>query len=153
MTIQRHLFLGALVAALIASAVPANAAAKNDDPGKTKCDLTFSLSEWAAVYQHATGSGTITCDNGQRANVAISLKGGGLAAGKFRVDGKGEFSKVKDISELYGGYAAAEGNAGVIKAGEAALVTKGSVTLGVAGHGEGWNVGVAIGKLTISRAS
>jgi len=152
MTIHRNLVLGSLLALVLASGAPALAAGKADDAGKTKCDLTFSLSAWAAVYEHATGTGTITCDNGQTANVTVTLKGGGLAAGKFRIDGKGEFSKVHDIADLYGGYAAAEGNAGVVKAGEAALVTKGDVTLGVAGHGEGWNVGVAIGKLTIARA-
>lgn len=152
MTMKRSLVIGSLFALLVAIGAPARAEEKRtDDAGKTKCDLTFSLSEWAAVYQHASGTGTITCDNGQKANVTITSKGGGLTAGKFRIDGKGEFSKVHDIADLYGGYGAAEGNAGVVKSGETAVMTKGDVTLGIAGHGEGWNVGVSFGKFTITR--
>src|SRR5262249_49722453 len=111
MTTKRRLGICAAVALLlVVGAAPASAA------GKTKCDLSFSLSGWAALYEHSTGSGTITCDNGQKARVAISLKAGGLTAGKFRIDGHGEFSEVSNIRELYGNYVAADANAGAVKA-------------------------------------
>jgi hypothetical protein len=149
MTIQRSLVLGSVLVLLLAlGAPPAAEAAK---AGKTKCDLTFSLSEWAAVVEHATGSGEITCDNGQHARVKITSKGGGLTAGKFRIEGKGEFTPVRSIRELYGSYAAAEAHAGAVKSGETTVLTKGEVSLAIAGKGEGWNVGISFGKFTISR--
>jgi hypothetical protein len=149
--LKRSLTACSLLALLLmVGAAPASAETAKKSTEKTKCDLTFSLSEWAAVYEHATGTGTITCENGQTANVAVTSKGVGLTAGKFKIDGKGEFSKVKDIADLFGGYAAAEGDAGLVKAGETALVTKGDVTLAIAGHGEGWNVGVSLGQFKLT---
>jgi hypothetical protein len=145
MTTKRSLVLCTVLVALLASAVtPAPAAAK------TKCDLTFTITEWAAVVEHASGTGTITCDNGQRAKVRLSSKGGGLTAGKYKVEGHGEFTPVASLRELYGSYAAAEANAGVVKSGQTTVLTKGEVTLAIAGKGEGWNVGVSFGKFTIS---
>lgn len=52
---------------------------------------------------------------------------------------------------LLGDHGAAEASAGVVKSGQTMLMTKGDVTLALAGHGEGWNVGVSLGKFTISR--
>jgi len=145
MTTQRSLVLCTVLVALLASAVtPAPAAAK------TKCDLTFTLSQWAAVVEHATGTGTITCDNGQSARVRLSSKGGGLTAGKYKIEGHGEFTPVASLSELYGGYAAAQANAGAVKSGETTVLTKGEVSLAIAGKGEGWNVGLSLGKFTIT---
>ncbi len=152
---MKHRLLAAisfLTLLLLVSSIPAAAKSSADNTAsKTKCSLTFSLTEWAVAYEHATGTGTVTCDNGQTAKVAVTSRGVGLTAGKFRIDGKGKFSKVHDISDLFGTYAAAEGAAGLIKAGETAVVTKGDVTLGIAGHGEGWNVGVSLGKLELTR--
>jgi len=151
MTLKRSLTVPSLLALLLmigAGSASAETAKKSTE--KTKCDLTFSLTEWAAVYEHATGTGTITCENGQTAKVAVTSKGVGLTAGKFRIDGKGEFSKVHDIADLYGGYVAAEGDAGLVKAGETSLVTKGDVSLAIAGHGEGWNVGISLGQFKLT---
>jgi len=96
------------VAALVAFAIaPAAGAAEID------CELRFTTSGWSAFYKTAKGSGTISCTNGQRLNVAIRAKGGGLTFGKSTIDnGVGEFSGVHDIDELVGTYAAAEAHAG-----------------------------------------
>jgi hypothetical protein len=32
--------------------------------GSTKCKMKYSLAGWSAGYSTASGSGTITCDNG-----------------------------------------------------------------------------------------
>jgi hypothetical protein len=61
---------------------------------------------WSAFYKTASGTGTVTCDNGQKMNVTVDAKGGGLAFGKSKIDnGVGEFSGVKDIKEVLGSYA------------------------------------------------
>jgi len=144
MTTRRSLAFVFVLALVVIGMAPARAEAK------TKCDLTFAIKEWAALYKHARGSGTITCSNGQRAHVAISSKGGGLTAGKFRIEGHGEFSEVGDIRELYGSYASAQANAGVVKSGAATVVTKGDISLGLAGKGEGWDVGISFGNFVIT---
>lgn len=117
-----------------------------------ECKMTFNLSGWAIIYKEAKGSGTVTCSNGQQANVNIMAKGGGLAAGKFEIDeGKGTFSAVHDISEIFGTYAQAEAQAGVVKSANAQALTKGEVSLGLAGTGRGWDLGVSFGGFTIER--
>lgn len=142
----------AVLAVVTALGIGPAAAKDTAKPAKTKCDLTFSLTEWAVAYKHASGSGVITCDNGQKQDVLVTSKGVGLTAGKFKIDGKGEFSKVADIKDLLGNYAAAQGDAGIVKAGAAAVVTKGDVSLAISGHGEGWNVGVSVGNFELKPA-
>jgi hypothetical protein len=118
----------------------------------TVCEMRFTLSGWSAFYKTASGSGTITCDNGQKASVQLSSKGGGLTAGKYKIrDGYGKFSEVGDISELYGTYAQGGAEAGAGKSSTAQVVTKGEVSLALAGSGTGVNLGVSFGKLTISK--
>ncbi|EIL97689.1 hypothetical protein RHOFW104T7_03455 [Rhodanobacter thiooxydans] len=117
-----------------------------------KCDLVYNLSGWSLIYKHAEGTGTVTCSNGQRANVKIAVVGGGLTAGKYHIDnGKGEISKVHDIADIYGNYAQAGAEAGVVKSGTAQLLTKGTTSLALSGTGEGVNLGISVGKFTISR--
>ncbi|HZP66957.1 MAG TPA: hypothetical protein VFB32_11670 [Rudaea sp.] len=121
--------------------------------GKTDCQLHFSLRGWAAIYKHAEGDGTITCDNGKTFNVTIVAVGGGLTAGKYHVDnGTGKFSEVRDTNELFGDYAQGEANAGVVKSGTAQVLTKGTVSLALAGAGEGVDIGISFGKFSIRRA-
>ena len=82
--------------------------------GSTKCTMKYSLTGWSAGYSTASGSGTITCDNGQSARVSLRAKGGGPTVGKSKiVNGGGTFSEVADISELFGSYGAAEAHAGM----------------------------------------
>src|SRR5512143_3352275 len=121
--------------------------------GATTCELKYQLNGWAAIYESATGRGHVTCGNHQSADVRITLQGGGFTAGKYKVDdGTGKFSEVKDISEIFGDYAAAQAAGGAVKSGEAQVLTKGPVSLALAGKGRGWELGVAVGKLSIERA-
>lgn len=139
------LCLLALSAGLLAGS-PARAAKGTD------CEMRFTLSGWSIFYKTASGSGTITCDNGQKARVHLSAKGGGLTAGKYRIsDGYGKFSDVTDISELFGDYAEGGAEAGVVKSSKAQVMTKGEVSLALAGNGTGVNLGVSFGKFTISK--
>ena len=118
--------------------------------GKVDCNLRFDLKGWSVIYKSTSGTGTITCDNGQKMDVTVSAKGGGLSVGKQEIiGGTGDFSGVSDIKETLGGYAAAEAHAGAAKSGTAQLLTKGDVQLKLAGAGKGWDVGVTFGKFTI----
>ena len=145
----RNLSRLAIVAALLAApAVSARAA----EPGLTKCHMTFSLRGWSAFYKTAHGAGRISCENGQAMNVALKVRGGGLTFGKMDVrDGKGDFSAVKSIDEVLGNYAAAEASAGAVKSSQAAVYTKGEVSLALAGTGRGIGIGFDFGKLSIRR--
>ena len=120
--------------------------------GSTKCTLTFDLHEWAAVYESATGTGKITCDNGQSANVTLRSKGGGLSVGKFTIkDGRGSFTEVSSIDEVFGKYVASERDAGAAKAADAWVMTKEKVSLGLVGTGKGWELGFSAGEFTIEK--
>ena len=119
--------------------------------GTVDCNLRFSMAGWSAFYKTATGDGTITCDNGQKMNVHVEAKGGGLTFGKSKIEnGRGDFSDVKDIKDLLGSYASAEAHAGAKKSSKAQVMTKGEVSLAIAGTGEGWDIGFSFGKFTIS---
>jgi len=119
--------------------------------GKTDCKLKFNLAGWSAFYKTASGDGTITCSNGQKINVRIEAKGGGLSFGKSKIEnGTGEFSGVNDIKDTLGSYAQAEAHAGASKSSKASVLTKGEVSLALAGTGKGWDLGIDFGKFTIS---
>jgi hypothetical protein len=139
---------GAIVAmmALFALAQPASG-------GSTKCKLTYSLGGWSAGYSTASGSGTITCDNGQSARVSLRAKGGGPTAGKSKINGSGTFSEVADISELFGTYASGEAHAGAGGSSAAQVVTKGTVSLAFSGTGKGIDLGVTFGQFVIQKQS
>jgi hypothetical protein len=114
--------------------------------------MTFTLSGWSLIYKHAEGQGVVSCSNGQRANVKISVVGGGLTAGKYHIDdGKGEISHVHSIADVYGDYAQAGAEAGVVKSAQAQVMTKGPVSLAISGTGQGVNLGISAGKFTISK--
>ena len=131
------------------------AAAADSKPAKepsVSCKLSYSLGGWSAFYKTAKGEGTITCDNGQTASVTIKSTGGGLTFGKTKIyDGSGTFSKVSDISEVFGSYAAAEAHAGATKSASAQALTKGEVSLALAGTGAGVDLGIAFSKFTLKR--
>ena len=122
--------------------------------GPTKCRIKYSLAGWSAVYSTASGSGTITCDNGQSARVSLRAKGGGLTAGKSKIiNGHGTFSEVGGISELFGTYASADVHAGMVESSAAQVVTKGTVSLAFSGTGKGIDLGVAFGEFVIEKQS
>lgn len=141
-----RLLPGAAAIFLGLAALPARAA------GPIDCRLDFDVSGWSIFYKTSSGSGTVSCSNGQRMAVRISAKGGGLTVGKSRIDnGVGEFSGVRGIEDVLGSYVTAEAHAGAVRSSKAQVVTKGDVSLALAGTGEGWDLGVAFGKFTISR--
>ena len=138
----------ALVAGLLLAGTSAPAAAA----GSIDCELRFDLSGWSAFYKTGKGSGTVSCDNGQSMAVQISTKGGGLTFGKTRIeDGRGEFSGINSIDDVLGTYVSAEAHASAGKSSKAQVMTKGDVSLALAGKGEGWSLGVAFGKFVITR--
>jgi hypothetical protein len=138
--------LATLVLASTLSIAPPVRAAEID------CEMRFNLSGWSAFYKRSSGTGTITCTNGQRMNVTLEARGGGISFGKSRIEnGIGEFSGVHDINELVGGYASAEAHAGAGRSAKGQVVTKGEVSLALSGKGKGWDLGVAFGSFVIKR--
>jgi len=117
------------------------------------CHLNFQLSGWSVFYKTASGSGTVSCNNGQSLHVKLRTKGGGLTFGKTRVEnGEGKFSGIYDIHEVLGHYATAEAHAGTDdNASKAQVMTKGNVSLALTGKGKGWNLGVAFGAFIIEQ--
>lgn len=88
------------------------------------CSLKFSASSWSAIYERVEGSGTVSCKDGSTMPVAISAKGLGLTAGKWKItDGTGRFSHVTRIDDVLGDYLSVSGNLGTGKAGTAQLLT------------------------------
>ena len=77
--------------------------------------------------------------------------GGGLTVGKSKItDGFGEFANVYKISDVMGSYATGEAHAGAGASAKAQVMTNGKVSLALAGKGEGWDLGVAFGKFTLT---
>jgi hypothetical protein len=138
-----------LIASFAAGAAQAFAAGDED----TSCRMTFSMQGWSVLYQTASGHGMVTCTNGARAKVRLKMKGGGLSAGKYRLYGKGDFTGVRSLSDVYGTYAATDAHAGVVKSANAQIMTKGNVSLALASKGEGIDLGVGFSGFTISPAS
>ena len=141
---KNRIAMSAVLACMIAF-VPQAYASKDID-----CKLAYRLDGWSLIYKHTTGSGTVTCDNGQSMHVSVSAKALGLTAGKWKIDnGKGRFTDVHNIHEVLGRYVQASANAGVVKSGEAQVLSKGPVSLALAGGGEGINLGVDVGEFNI----
>lgn len=135
-------------AALLASAFIAPIASAKD----IDCKMHFTLKSWSVFYKTASGTGTVTCDNGERMNVKLSAKGGGLTVGKSKIeDGVGAFSDVDNIKQILGTYGSAEAHAGAVKSAGAVAMTKGNISLALSGTGQGWDLGVAFSGFTISR--
>jgi hypothetical protein len=140
---HKSLFLAALVLTLGSSAAA---------EATTRCEMRFDLKGWSIFYKVAKGTGTVTCDNGQSANIRIEAKGGGITAGRSQVrDGLGKFSEVDGINDVLGTYVNASARAGAVKSVEAQALTKGEVSLALTGKGTGFELGVSFGKFTISR--
>lgn len=135
----------AVAAAAVMLAAPAQAG--------TVCQMTFTMSGWSAFYKTSSGTGTIKCDNGQKAKVNVSSKGGGITFGRSKIkDAIGKFTEVDNISDLFGTYGQGEAHAGAGKSAKASVVTKGDISLAIAGKGTGVDVGISFGKFTIEKA-
>jgi hypothetical protein len=136
--------------ALCCAALFAVASSSAFASGPITCKLSFNLSGWSLFYKTASGTGVVNCDNGQSTPVHIRAKGGGLTVGKSKIEnGTGEFSGVYNIKDVLGTYASSEAHAGASKSAGAMAMTKGSVSLALAGKGSGWDVGIAFGKFVI----
>ncbi len=117
---------------------------------RVKCRMKFDLSSWSVFYKSGKGQGRITCSNGQSSNVKIRTHGGGVTFGKMKIeDGNATFTKVYDISDLYGSYARSEAHAGAAKHAEAVAMTKGNISMSLSGTGHGFNLGIAFGSFKI----
>lgn len=130
------------------------AAAPSAMAGDITCKMTYSLSGWSAFYKTASGTGVVTCSNGQRMSVKIETKGGGLSFGKYRIrNGFGQFANVDDIRDVLGAYATAEAHASAEKSASAQAMTNGKVSLALSGKGKGWSLGVAFSRFAIEAAN
>jgi hypothetical protein len=136
---------GAAACAALFLALPAGSAQM------IKCRLRYDVKGWSFIYKHTMGTGKITCSNGQSANVKITTNGGGPTLGSHEViDGKGVFSQVRDIGDLYGTYAEIDAHAGAGGSADARAMMKGNVNLSLVGLGQGINLGIALGAFNIS---
>ncbi|MFM0213035.1 hypothetical protein PQQ96_37200 [Paraburkholderia sediminicola] len=146
----KHTLVSAATTLLCASALTAlTATSAQAGNASVKCHLTYSMSGWSAIYQHAEGRGTVSCSNGQKAAVTISVHGGGLTAGKFHVSGRGEITNVYSIRDVFGSYVQAGASAGAGRSGTAQVLTKGTTSMALSGSGEGVDLGVAVDAFKI----
>jgi hypothetical protein len=119
--------------------------------GTVKCTMDFELHSWSAFYKSGKGTGTISCSNGQKSKIKIRSHGGGITFGKFNIaNGKGKFSPVHNISELYGKYANVGGEGAAGKARMAASLSKDDIDLDIEGKGTGGGFGFDFSGFRIS---
>ncbi|MGN6112677.1 MAG: hypothetical protein ACTHOC_06685 [Luteimonas sp.] len=117
-----------------------------------ECTLHYDLAGWSVFYKTASGTGTVTCSDGRSLAVTISAKGGGLTFGKSKIeDGTGKFSGVDSIEDVLGTYVSAEAHAGAGKSSKATAMTKGDISLALAGTGQGFDIGIGFGKFVLER--
>jgi hypothetical protein len=150
--------IGALVCMSTASGrahgTVGDAGALQEKKANVSCEMAFTMSGWSAIVSKAEGKGVVTCNNGQRADVVLSITGGGLTVGKTQIDeGKGVFSDVANISEIFGSYAQAAATAGAVESVSAQALTKGPVSLAITTKGRGWSLGVQGASFSIERAA
>ena len=132
------------LAATLAIAAPAEA--------DTVCRMNFTMTGWSFFYRTAQGNGTISCENGQTANVHVWSKGGGITFGRSKIkDATGRFTAVDDIDQLFGTYVQSEAHAGAGNSTKASALTKGTVSLSIVGKGKGVDVGISFGKFVIEK--
>ena len=148
------IFLGTL---LLLPLLPASLRAEEETNKEAssqllECRMTFNLKGWSAFYKTAKGDGEIRCSNGQSAKVRIKATGGGITFGKSEIlGGTGKFSGARSLDELLGSYVQSQAHAGAGKSSDAQAMTKGEISLALAGTGRGVDIGFAFGKFTIER--
>lgn len=116
------------------------------------CELEYESSGGGFFVKRTSGTGVIQCSNGQRLQVDITSRGGGLTFGHARIsDGHGEFTPVSHIRELLGSYTEAEVSAGGSStANKSQIMKKGPVRLKLRGRGSGRTLGIAFGRFHIT---
>ncbi len=114
------------------------------------CKITYDIKGWSFVYKQYKGTGLVSCNNGQRASVSIISRGGGLTIGKSQINkGRGSFSSLLHINEIYGTYIALDAHAGAVVSVDAQVMTKGEVSLALSGNGRGVDLGIALSGFSI----
>jgi hypothetical protein len=141
-----HKILAIIVATSIGLSL--SATAESD----ISCKMSYRLKGWSFAYKQYDGGGQVSCSNGQRARVILASKSVGFSIGVSEIEGTGQFTELKDISEIYGTFASLEGHAGATKSAAGQVLTRGLVSLALAGKGRGIDIGVTLGGLTISPA-
>jgi len=117
----------------------------------TFCKLSYDLSGWSFLYKKSTGTGRITCPNGQALDVSVEAHGGGATFGTHEiVGGVGAFSGVRDVNDLIGRYFEVNAHGGAGGAGDARFMVKGDANLSLAGTGQGVSIGFAFGSFRIA---
>ena len=115
------------------------------------CTMTYKLKGWSFAYKQYDGIGEVSCSNGQRASVVLESKSLGFSIGVSEIEGTGQFTELKDINEIYGTFMSLEGHAGVTKSAAGQVLTRGIISLALSGEGRGFDIGVTLGGLKISR--
>lgn len=150
---MKHPYLAGVVLASVVSmamGLPHTAKAEAAD---LDCKLRFSLTGWSLIYKHSEGTGVVSCANGKSMHVKVEAHGGGITVGKSHIDnGTGKFTDVRKIEDVLGTYAQGDASLGAVKSGTAQVLTKGTVSLALAGAGEGVDIGVSIGGFSIEPA-
>lgn len=148
-----HLLAKSIAALLAVGVAGLNSNTSYASEANLDCKLHFSLNSWSIIYKQAKGSGLVNCSDGTSMRVSISAKGGGLTVGKSHINnGTGKFTDVRSIDDVLGSYAEGEAHAGIVKSGDAHVLTKGTVSLALAGKGEGMDIGIDVGNFTLTRA-
>ena len=121
------------------------------EPAELSCTLQYQVKGWSAIVKVADGEGTVSCADGASKAVAIKMRSVGATAGKSQIDhGAGKFTHVHTIDDVLGTYAQSEVHGGVAKSASAQVLTKGTVSLALAGAGEGLDLGLTVGEVTLS---
>jgi hypothetical protein len=150
---MKHPYLAGVVLASVVSMAMGLPRAANAEAADLDCKLRFSLTGWSLIYKHAEGSGVVTCANGKSMRVKVEAHGGGITVGKSHIDnGTGKFTDVHRIEDVLGTYAQGDASIGAVKSGTAQVLTKGTVSLALAGAGEGVDIGVSVGGFSITAA-
>jgi len=116
-----------------------------------ECKMNFSFKTWSFIYKTGKGSGFLTCGK-EKIPVVIKSHGGGATFGKSKIHGHASFTGVDKIADVFGSYATAQAHAGVIKSGNAQVLTKGDVSMSLTAVGKGIDLGIAFGSFEIRRS-
>lgn len=146
----------AVVALVATLAIPALAGAKDkmapkpDTKPSIKCDMNYNMKTWSVVYKEGHGAGKVTCNNGQTADVKLKIHGVGAAFGENKVkNGKGTFSDVYDIGDIYGSYANTAAGAGIVGTAGTQVMMKGKASLALANVGKGFDIDFSFGDFEV----
>jgi hypothetical protein len=166
------LFTAAALGIGLLSLAPGARAANDASGATTNCHMVFTLRGWSAIYKSTTGmvtvgqspaskrsprfrktttgSGTVTCANGQTMRVNLTVRGGHGSVGKYELgDGYGVFNNVSDIDQVSGTYIPAATRGVAVKGAHASAMVKGDIALVISGGGTGWNVGTGFPSFAI----